>query len=83
MLTAGGFIFGFWPCEVLGVLVAVFAGSGVAAVALGLLVDLAHGTPTGLLHYLYFPFSLLAILAIAARYIGTRFFFERLPHDTL
>ena len=83
LLAAGGFLVPFWPLEILGILVGSWAGSGLIAVALGLLLDLAYGTPTGITHYLFFPFTLLATVALLARYIGARFLFERSRHDTL
>ena len=83
LLASGGFIIPFWPLEVLGILAAAFGGLGVVAIGLGLLLDLAYGMPTGFLHYLFFPFTLLAILALAGRYFGLRVLFERAGHDTL
>jgi hypothetical protein len=83
MLAAGGFIIGWWPLELVGILVGAGAGSGIAAVGIGLLLDIALGAPTGLAHYLYFPFSIIAIIALAARYMGVKYFFERSPHDTV
>ncbi len=83
LLAAGGFLVPFWPLELIGIGVATFGGSGVVAVGLGLLLDLAYGAPTGILHYLYFPFTLFAVVVLLGRYVGLRFLFERKGHDTL
>ncbi len=83
LLASGGFVIPFWPLEVLGILAAAFGGLGVFAIGLGLLLDLAYGMPTGVLHYLFFPFTLLALFALVGKYFSLRVLFERADHDTL
>jgi drug/metabolite transporter superfamily protein YnfA len=83
LLVSGGFILPFWPICVLGVLVAAFGGIPVGAVAFGLLLDLAYGAPYGLTHYLFFPFTLVALIAIAGRWVALRFMLERTAQERL
>ncbi len=68
-LAALGFVFGFWPLSVAGIVLAALAGRWVTALLLGLLMDIAYGTPVGYLHVLFFPFALLALLCILARHL--------------
>lgn len=77
LFVTGGFLIPFWPLEVVGIATAAFTGSGFVAPALGLLLDLAYGSPTGMLHYLYFPFTLGGFLILIVRYVGIRFALER------
>ncbi len=82
VLAALGFLFGFWPLSIAGVLLAAFAGRFVVAILLGLLLDVAYGTPLGRLHFLLFPFTSLALLGIIARHIKLRYF-RKPPVDHL
>jgi hypothetical protein len=83
VLAAGGFIASFWPLEALGVLIAALLGYPVYAVGVGILLDLAYGAPTGHLHPLLFPMTVLALLGLIARHWGKRYFFDASAQDTL
>lgn len=62
--VAVGFLVGFWPLCVVGVLLAAVSGRWVTAVLLGLLLDIAFGIPTGVLHVVYLPFTALAFVSV-------------------
>ena len=70
--AAAGFLLPFWPLEVVGVLLSALSGRYVVAVGLGVLLDIAYGTPIGRYEFLIFPFTLLAVLGIFVRYVGMR-----------
>lgn len=80
-LVALGFLF-FWPLSIVGILLAALAGRWVTALLLGLLIDIAYGTPVGRLHFLLFPFTLLALLGILTRQLKFRLV-RRSPVDRL
>jgi hypothetical protein len=82
VLVALGFLVGFWPLSVAGILLAALMGRWAAAVLLGLLLDIAYGTPVGRLHFLYLPFTLLALLGVLARQLKLHYF-RRPPVDHL
>ena len=73
LLAAVGFLWPFWPLAAAGILLAALAGRPYVALALGLLLDIAYGAPLGHWHFLYVPFTLLAALAVCARYFGARY----------
>ena len=80
VLFAAGILW-WWPLAVLAVVVAAWVVP-FFGIVLGLLLDIVWGAPQGALHFLYFPWTLLAILVALARYISPRFFFSR-GSDTL
>ena len=82
VLAALGFLLSFWPLSVAGILLAALMGRWVTAILLGLLKDIAYGTPVGVLHFLFFPFTLLALLGIVARQLKLRYF-RKPPVDHL
>ena len=82
-LAAAGFLFPFWPLELLGILLAALSGHWIFAVVLGLLLDLAYGAPAGTWHFLYVPFTLLAVASAGVRLAGLRYFIDSSRHDTL
>ena len=77
VLAGAGFILPLWPLSVVGVLLAALSRRYVFAVIIGVLLDLAWGPPQGVLHVLYVPFTLLALLATAARFWGSSYFLDR------
>ena len=81
VLIALGFLF-FWPLSIAGILLAALTGRWVTAILLGFLIDIAYGTPVGILHFLFFPFTLLALLGTLARHIKFRYF-RKPPVDHL
>ena len=83
LLAAAGVLLPFWPLSVVGILIAALSGRWIFAVLVALLVDLAWGAPTGTLHFLYFPFTLLALAAAAARMWGGRYFLDKHPQEKL
>ncbi len=82
-LATGGFLVQFWPLEALGILLAALTGHWIVAIMIGLLLDLANGAPFGMLHFLYIPFTLLAIVASGARRFGLRYFMNSSTQETL
>lgn len=67
LLALLGFFLPLWEFSALAILLAAFFKHPVLAVAVGLVLDIAYGAPTGLLGLLFFPFTLLALAAAAAR----------------
>jgi len=65
-----------------GILLAALSGRWLTAVLIGVLLDVAWGAPVGRLHFLYVPFTILAVAlslcrAVIAGYIRPR------PPETL
>jgi hypothetical protein len=81
-VAAAGFLLPFWPLSMLGVLIAAGSGRYVAAIAIGLLLDVAYGAPIGHWRFLYVPFTLLAVITGALRYYLSSYFREK-QQDTL
>ena len=74
-------IFWWWPLAALSIIVAALVAP-FAGILLALLLDILWGVPAGVLHNLYFPWTLLAVLMALTRYLAPRFFFSR-GSDTL
>jgi hypothetical protein len=83
LLMSGGFVVGWWVVSLLGILFAAFGDAPVAAVLLGLLLDIAYGPPVGFLHYLFFPFTVAALVAIVVRILAERFMLTRSTQERL
>ena len=83
LLAAAGVLLPFWPLSIVGVLIGALSGRWIFAVVVALLIDLAWGAPTGVLHFLYFPFTLLALAAAAARAWGGRYFLDKHQQEKL
>ena len=83
LVAAAGFMLGLWPLEAAGVLSMAFVGKGWLAVPLGFLLDIAYGSPVGALHYLFFPFTILALVVIILRFWGNKYFLDKTSQDTL
>jgi hypothetical protein len=82
-IAAVGFLVPFWPLCILGILLAGLSGRYIFALAMAVLLDLGSGVPTGLLHYLFVPFTVLAILASLLRLYASAYFLDKTPPDTL
>lgn len=82
-IAAVGFLLPFWPLSVVGILLASLSGRYVFALIVGLLLDLGSGIPTGLLHYLFVPFTIVAVCASLLRLFGGAYFLDKTPPDTL
>lgn len=72
-LAAAGFLLPFWPLSLFGVAIAALLGHWIFAVLIGLLLDIAYGTPLGTLHYIYFPFTIFALIAAVIRHYLTAY----------
>jgi hypothetical protein len=83
VVTAGSFLIEFWPLAAAGVIAMGFVGRGLLALPLGLLLDLAYGAPAGPVAYVFFPFTIAALLVVIVRYWSVRYFFDRTSRDTL
>ena len=83
IFAIAGFCIQFWPLELLAVLTAGLGGSPVVALVLGVLFDLIYGVPVGQLHYLFFPFTLAALVGIGVYMIASRFMLERYSSEWL
>ena len=83
VLALGGFFIPWWPLGVIAIILAALRGLGAFALIVGMIMDLSFGAPLGALHYLYFPFTLLAGLAVAAHLIGIQFIFNRKEQEWL
>ncbi len=82
VLVALGFLFGFWPVSAFGILLASFTGRWLVAILLGLLLDVAYGTPVGGWRFLFFPFTLLALFGVLAYQLKGRYV-RKTPVDHL
>lgn len=82
-ITATGFLLPFWPLCVAGILIATLSGRYVFGIILALLIDVGAGVPTGILHYLFVPFTILAIAAALVRVFVVSYFLDKTPPDTL
>ena len=83
IITAAGLFLPLWPLVVLGILIASLSGHWFFGAIMGILVDLAWGAPAGVLHYLYFPFTLEALMGGVAHTLLSGYFLDRTPPDTL
>jgi len=75
-LAAAGFLLPFWPISMIGIVLAAASGRYVAAVTIGLLLDIAYGAPIGHWRFLYVPFTLLGLITSLFRYYISSFFRE-------
>ena len=82
-VTAAGFLLELWPVSAAGIVAMGFVGRGFLAFPLGLLLDLAYGTPLGPAAYLFFPFTILGLFIVVVRYGARRYFINRASRDTL
>ncbi len=62
-----------WPLGVLGILAAVAARGALLALGLGLFLDLMYGAPPVRFHSFLYPFTFLAVLALAIRIVAERY----------
>ena len=83
IIASTGFLLSWWPLCAAGILIAALSGRWLFAALVGILIDTAWGAPQGVLHYLYFPFTLLALLAALGYYFLSGYFLDRTPPDTL
>lgn len=83
LISAAGFLLESWPLQVVGLAAMTFVGRGFFALPLGLLLDLAYGSPMGALHYIFFPFTILALVLIIARYWAGKYFLDKSSKSTL
>jgi hypothetical protein len=83
LLAAVGFLLPLWPLSVLGIALAALSGRWIFAIAVGVLLDLAYGAPVGTIHYLYFPFTLSAVVLSLIRYFGAGYVFNKDAQETL
>ncbi len=83
LLAAAGFLLPLWPLCVVGILLAALSGRWLFGTIVGLLVDVAWGAPTGALHYLFFPFTLIAVLGALARAWGSAYVMDKNPQERL
>lgn len=73
LFAAAGFLWPFWPLSAAGILLAALLGYPVFAILLGLLLDVAYGAPLGHWGPLYVPFTILSVLGVLARSLGSRY----------
>ncbi len=72
-----------WPLSVLGTVIAALSGRWIFAVLMGLLLDIAWGAPTGALGFVFFPFTIVALLCVVARYWGGHYFLDKNPQERI
>ncbi len=77
VLAAGGFLLPFWPLSAGAIIFAGLLRHGIVAFALGLLLDIAWGAPTGTWGLIPFPFTLLALLSILVRLFANRYLLRK------
>ena len=78
-LVAGGFLLPLWPLSVAGIILAALSGRWLCAVLLGLLLDSAYGAPIGRWHFIYFPFTLAALVGIGVYYYTKANVWQQIP----
>src|SRR5689334_4215668 len=83
MLGGLGFLLSLWPLEALSIALGAVGGEYIFALFLGILLDVAYGVPPGLLHFLFFPFTLLAALGIVIRIVVKRYFLQKSPQEKI
>lgn len=83
VITAGSFLLELWPLAAAGVVAMGFVGKGYFAPPLGLLLDLAYGAPLGAAAFLFFPFTILGLVVVVARYWAIRYFLNRGSQERL
>lgn len=71
LCVVGGILF-FWPLGVVGIAIAAFSNRFIVAVLYGISFDVLYGPPPNF-HFLLFPFTLFAVLAILARIVALRY----------
>jgi hypothetical protein len=82
-IAAIGFLLPFWPLCVVGVLIAALSGRYFFAVGMALLLDLGSGAPTGIMHYLFVPYTICAVIAALVRLYAGAYFLDKTPPGTL
>lgn len=83
VVAAAGFLIPFWPLSLVGIAIAALCGRYIFAVIVALLLDVAWGVPVGILHYLYFPFTIFAIVISLVYRVSAQYFLDRSSPDTL
>jgi hypothetical protein len=83
VLAVAGFLVPFWPLAGLGVALAGATGRLALALCLGLVLDIAWGTPGGLLGAVAFPFTLLGLACFGLLKAGERYLFPQSTSKTL
>lgn len=83
VLAGAGFLLPLWGLSALGVIVAALAGQWVFAVFLGILLDVANGAPTGHLQFLFFPFTIVALMTMLVRTIAQRYLLKKTPQERI
>ncbi|HEY5383168.1 MAG TPA: hypothetical protein VIJ88_01270 [Candidatus Paceibacterota bacterium] len=81
-LAATGFLLPSWPLSLVGIVLAALSGRWLFAIMLGLLLDIAYGAPVGRWHFLYFPFTLAALVSAGAHYYLIKYL-RQTSKDTL
>lgn len=77
VLVGAGFLLPLWPLCVVGIALCALSGRVVFAVVVALILDFAWGAPSGALHYLYLPFTALALAGALAHHWGSRYFLDK------
>jgi hypothetical protein len=80
--AAAGFLLPLWPLSLAGIVLAALSGRWFFAILFGLLLDIAYGAPIGRWHFLYFPFTLTALLGDGVYYYLLKYV-RKSPQDTL
>ena len=75
--VCAGFLVPFWPLSVVSAVLLAFFGSTALALILVLILDIAYGVPTGVLHLVLFPCTLLVLGVVCVRLFSKRFFLQR------
>lgn len=83
LVASAGFLLEMWPLALAGVIAMGCVGKGWFAIPMGFLLDLAYGMPVGTLKYVFFPFTVAALLVIVIRFWTSRYFFDRTSGDKL
>jgi hypothetical protein len=78
-LAVLGGVVGFWPIQILALLVLAFGKAPISALGLGIFLDIVYGAPLGLFHYVYFPFTIASGIALIAERFSSEYIMETSP----
>lgn len=67
-----GLVLPWWPLAVFAALLAALFSWWPLAILLGLVLDCIFGAPTGFLHAVPFPFTLLIVVIVVAKALSIR-----------
>lgn len=83
LIASTGFLLELWPVALVGVVAMACIGRGWYAIPAGFLLDLAYGEPVGWLSYLFFPFTIVALIVVVVRFWMGRYFLDKTSQERI